>query len=85
MKRLPIVARTLAFASVAALLAGCKTVAQSETTGISHDYRLRHPIAVREGKQTLTVFIGDRRSGLNASQRAASAEAVRAFLAVVAM
>ena len=70
MKRLPIVARALAFASVAAMLAGCKTVAQSETTGgISHDYRLRHPIAVREGKQTLTVFIGDRRGGLTPLQR----------------
>src|ERR1043166_6844275 len=70
MKRLPIVARALAFASVAAMLAGCKTVAQSETTGgISHDYRLRHPIAVREGKQTMTVFIGDRRGGLTPSQR----------------
>src|ERR1043166_659737 len=70
MKRLPIVARALAFASLAAMLAGCKTVAQSETTGgISHDYRLRHPIAVREGKQTLTVFIGDRRGGLTPLQR----------------
>ena len=70
MKRLPLVARALAFASLAAMLAGCKTVAQSETTGgISHDYRLRHPIAVREGKQTLTVFIGDRRGGLTPLQR----------------
>ena len=70
MKRLPIVARALAFASLAAMLAGCKTVAQSETTGgISHDYRMRHPIAVREGKQTLTVFIGDRRGGLTPLQR----------------
>ncbi|HKS60699.1 MAG TPA: CpaD family pilus assembly protein [Xanthobacteraceae bacterium] len=70
MKRLPTVARALAFASLAAMLAGCKTVAQSETTGgISHDYRLRHPIAVREGKQTLTVFIGDRRGGLTPLQR----------------
>ena len=70
MKKLPIVARALAFASLAAMLAGCKTVAQSETTGgISHDYRLRHPIAVREGKQTLTVFIGDRRGGLTPLQR----------------
>ncbi len=70
MKKLTLVARALAFASLAAMLAGCKTVAQSETTGgISHDYRLRHPIAVREGKQTLTVFIGDRRGGLTPLQR----------------
>ncbi len=71
MKTLPIVARALAFASVAALLVGCKTTTQSDLAAeVPHDYRQRHPIAVREGKQTLTVFIGDRRSGLNASQRA---------------
>jgi pilus assembly protein CpaD len=71
MKRLPIVARALAFASLAAMLAGCKTASDSEVTAsIPHDYRQRHPIAVREGNQTLTVFIGDRRSGLTPSQRA---------------
>jgi pilus assembly protein CpaD len=70
MKPLPIVARALAFASLAAILAGCKTVAEDTTGGISYDYRLRHPIAVREGKQTLTVFIGDRRGGLTPTQRA---------------
>ena len=68
MKKLPIVARALAFASLAALLVGCKTTStQSEITGsVPNDYRQRHPIAVREGKQTLTVFIGDRRGGLTA-------------------
>ena len=71
MIRLPIVARALAFASLAAMLVGCKTAADSEVTGgIPHDYRQRHPIAVREGNQTLTVFIGDRRGGLTPSQRA---------------
>jgi pilus assembly protein CpaD len=70
MKRLPIVARALAFASLAAMLAGCKTTSDAEVTAsIPHDYRLRHPIAVREGKQTMTVFIGDRRGGLTPSQR----------------
>lgn len=71
MRRLPIVARALAFASLAAMLAGCKTAADSEVTAsIPHDYRQRHPIAVRQGQQTLTVFIGDRRGGLTPSQRA---------------
>jgi pilus assembly protein CpaD len=71
MKRLPIVARALAFASLAAMLVGCKTSSDSEVTAsIPHDYRLRHPIAVREGKQTMTIFIGDRRGGLTPSQRA---------------
>ena len=72
MKKLPILARALAFASLAAMLVGCKTAADSDVTtaSIPHDYRQRHPIAVREGNQTLTVFIGDRRGGLSPSQRA---------------
>jgi pilus assembly protein CpaD len=72
MNKFPSLARALAFVSLAALLAGCKTTAtQGDITGsFPSDVRQRHPIAVREGKQTLTVFIGDRRSGLTASQRA---------------
>src|SRR5258707_14275226 len=72
MKKLSSVARALAFVGLAALVAGCKTTStQTDTTdNIPNDYRLRHPIAVREGNQTLTVFIGDRRGGLTPSQRA---------------
>src|SRR5262245_53919434 len=71
MNNLPSLARALAFVSLAALLVGCKTTATTgEVTGsIPTDVRQRHPIAVREGTQTLTVFIGDRRSSLTASQR----------------
>ena len=72
MKRRTIVARALAFASLAAMLAGCQTTKpEPETTEtIPHDYRLRHPIVVRERDQTMTVFIGDRRGGLTPPQRA---------------
>jgi pilus assembly protein CpaD len=71
MKRLPTLARALAFASLAAMLAGCKTTSDTEVTNsVPHDYRLRHPIAVREGKQTMTVFVGNNRASLTASQRA---------------
>ena len=72
MKKLPSLARALAFVSLAALLVGCKTTRRRARSraAFRSDYRQRHPIAVREGKQTLTVFIGDRRSGLTASQRA---------------
>jgi pilus assembly protein CpaD len=71
MKKLPGLARALAFVSIAALLAGCKTTSSPETTAsVPHDYRQRHPIAVREKAQTLTVFIGDARGGLTATQRA---------------
>jgi pilus assembly protein CpaD len=72
MKKPPRLAHTLVFVSLAALLVGCNTTSnQGEITGsIPSDYRQRHPIAVREAKQTLTVFIGDRRGGLTAAQRA---------------
>ena len=72
MKKRPNLARALAFVSIAALLAGCKTTASPEevTSSVPSDYRARHPIAVREKTQTLTVFIGDRRGGLTPAQRA---------------
>jgi pilus assembly protein CpaD len=71
MKKLPTVARALAFVSLAALMAGCKTTAsQPVVDTVPSDYRQRHPIAVREKAQTLTVFIGDRRGGLTPTQRA---------------
>jgi pilus assembly protein CpaD len=71
MKALPIVARALACASIAAMLVGCKTTSEPEITNtIPHDYRMRHPIAVREKDQAMTVFVGDRRGGLTPVQRA---------------
>ncbi len=71
MKPLPNLARALAFVSLAALMAGCKTTERTDVTASApNDYRLRHPIAVREKAQTLTVFIGDARGGLTATQRA---------------
>lgn len=72
MKKSLTLARALAFASVAALLAGCKTTSSQEdlTASIPNDYRQRHPIAVREKVQSLTVFIGDGRGTLTPTQRA---------------
>jgi pilus assembly protein CpaD len=50
--------------------AGCSMTAKEETTAsIPRDYRLRHPIAVREGDRTMEVFIGTRRGGLTPTQR----------------
>lgn len=73
MSKLPTVARAAAFIGLAAMLAGCKTTSTANTdmqVSAPADYRQRHPIAVRESTKTLTVFIGDRRGGLTASQRA---------------
>ena len=47
-------ARGLLIAGFAAALAGCNTTTAQDTTGsIPNDYRERHPIAMKEGKQTL--------------------------------
>jgi len=73
MTKLPSLARALAFVGLAAMLAACNrttTTMSDVTDSIPTDYRLRHPIAVREGAQTLTVFVGNRRGGLTPTQRA---------------
>ena len=55
MKKLPILARSLAFVGVAALLSAARPCRRAKTTAsVPIDYRLRHPIAVREA-ETLTV------------------------------
>jgi len=70
MKKSLTLARTLAFVSVAALLAGCNTTSVEVAQSIPDDYRQRHPIAVREKVQSMTVFIGDGRGTLTPTQRA---------------
>src|ERR1051325_8223110 len=60
----------LAFVGVG-LLAGCQTASRVDVAqSIPDDYRLRHPIAVREKVQSMTVFIGDARGTLTPAQRA---------------
>jgi pilus assembly protein CpaD len=67
--------RVLAVAGCAAPLGGCYTtqLAYTDDAGkseIADDYRLRHPITVREGAHEVELFIASRRGGLNAAQRA---------------
>ena len=62
--------RGLAIAGIAFAVAGCKTSARDTTGSIPYDYRERHPIAIKEGKRTLTLFVGAGRGGLTAMQRA---------------
>ena len=59
--------RLLAIASLAALLGGCY---QQNMASYPDDYRVRHPITLREGRHTVEVFLGRNRGGLTASQRA---------------
>jgi len=61
--------RRLALAGLAAMLAACNqtTVAQNDEPS---DYRLRHPITLKEGERSVEVFLGRNRGGLTPSQRA---------------
>jgi pilus assembly protein CpaD len=64
-----ILARILGVVGGATMLAGC--LANQETiTPAAFDYRLRHPIAIKEGAHTVELFIGGGRGGLNGEQRA---------------
>jgi len=64
-------ARGLLIAGLAAALAGCNTTTAQDTTGsIPGTYRERHPIALKEGKKTLVLFVGAGRGGLSPMQRA---------------
>jgi pilus assembly protein CpaD len=38
-------------------------------SGVANDYRLRHPIAIKEGVRTVELFIGSKRGGLSPAQR----------------
>jgi len=68
--------RVLTVLVAGSALSGCYTAANAPYSPIPpeasypNDYRKRHPIAIREGKQVMEVFIGKDRAPLNASQRA---------------
>ncbi len=62
-------ARALVVAGLAMAVAGCST-ARDTTASVPSDYRQRHPIAVKEGKRSLELFVGSGRGGLTPTQRA---------------
>jgi pilus assembly protein CpaD len=63
------VAGLLAIISGATLLSGCYTN-QEVAIPAAFDYRLRHPIAIKEGPRTTELLIGTNRGGLTGEQRA---------------
>jgi pilus assembly protein CpaD len=64
--------RLLLITAVASFVAGCNTFRDAPPTDflVETDYRARHPIALKEGKKTLALFVGAGRGGLSATQRA---------------
>ena len=66
---------------LAVALGACNsTSGELVTAAVPEDYRLRHPIAVEEGKQSMVVFVGQGRGGLSASQRADVAGLARSWM-----
>jgi pilus assembly protein CpaD len=60
-----------ALVGTAVALGACTHTDDAVTTAsIPDDYRQRHPIAIQEANQSIVVFVGQGRGGLNESQRA---------------
>jgi pilus assembly protein CpaD len=58
-------------AGLSAVLGACTyTTAEVVTASVPDDYRLRHPITIREADRSVVIFVGQARGGLSASQRA---------------
>jgi pilus assembly protein CpaD len=55
---------------LAVLIGACTHTDQAVTASIPDDYRLRHPITLQEGNQSVVVFIGNARGALSLPQRA---------------
>jgi len=62
--------RLLLAAGFACLLAGCNQTSTAQQPPYPFDYRERHPITLKEGRQTVEIFLGRNRGGLAPSQRA---------------
>jgi len=60
----------LAMTGLSVMLGACNTTGEIVTQTVPTDYRLRHPIAVQEGKKSIVIFVGKARGGLSAPQRA---------------
>ena len=62
--------RLLAVGGLAITLAGCYETTHVAEAEYPADYRLRHPITLKEGDRTVEIFLGRNRGGLTPSQRA---------------
>lgn len=70
-----------ALLGTAAALGACThTEPDVPTASIPTDYRLRHPIVIREANRATEVFVGSARGGLTAAQRADILGLARAWL-----
>src|SRR3977135_2980226 len=60
-----------AFVGLSVALGACtNTTGEVVTASVPNDYRLRHPIGIREADLSVVIFVGHARGGLYPSQRA---------------
>lgn len=69
-RRAGAIVRVAMFAGAAALLAGCYGPRDGTVASAPDDYRLRHPIAIKDGDRRVEVFVGAKRGSLSPVQRA---------------
>jgi pilus assembly protein CpaD len=65
-----IAVRLATIGGFAMLLAGCYETTTQTAEFYPNDYRLRHPITLRDGQDSVEVFLGRNRGGLSPEQRA---------------
>jgi pilus assembly protein CpaD len=66
-----VVVRAAIAAGFALLVCGCNTDQQAAgVPDVPADYRMRHPITIKESSRTLELFVGSNRGALTAMQRA---------------
>jgi len=58
-----------AFAGLALTLGACTSTSTEVVATIPDDYKIRHPIAIQEGRQSTVVFVGNGRGSLTYQQR----------------
>ncbi|CCE04757.1 putative pilus assembly protein cpaD [Bradyrhizobium sp. STM 3843] len=61
-------------------LGACTYTSTEVVATIPDDYKIRHPIAIEEGRQSIVVFVGNDRGGLTAPQRNDIAGLARSWL-----
>lgn len=65
--------------AVAIVLGACNATTTEVVATIPDDYKMRHPIAIEEGRHAIMVFVGQGRGGLSAPQRNDVAGLARAW------
>jgi pilus assembly protein CpaD len=58
-----------ALVGISTALGACQQTTEIVTSSVPDDFRLRHPIAIREANRSIVIFVGHARGGLSGTQR----------------